>query len=64
MRNEFFAGRIFGVADVVKEFENQRGKECVAMRIDEPRQQRAAVKIDDPGIARLETRQCALVTNR
>ena len=64
MRNEFFAGRIFGVADVVEQFEDQRGQDRVAVRIDEPRQQRAAGEIDDLGVARLEARQRALVADR
>ena len=54
MRDKIFAGRIFGVADVVEQFEDQRGEERVAVRIDEPWQERAAGKIDDLGVARLE----------
>ena len=50
MRYEFLAGRIFGVADVVEQFEDQRGEERVAVRVDEPWQQRAAGKIDDLGV--------------
>ena len=57
MRDEFFTGRIFGVADVVEQFEDQRGEERVAVRIDEARQQRAAAEIDDLGVARLEARR-------
>src|ERR1700733_15061633 len=64
MRDKIFTGRIFGVADVVEQFEDQRGEDRVAMRIDEPWQQRAAFKIDDLCVARLETGQCALIPNR
>ncbi len=34
------------------------------VRIDEPWQERAAGKIDDPDIARLKPRQRALIANR
>ena len=64
MRDELCAGRIFGVADIVEQFENQRGEERVAVRIDKPGQQRAAAKIDDLCIARLERRQRAFVADR
>src|SRR5580693_10130358 len=64
MRDKTFAGRIFGIADVVEQFEDQRGEDRVAVRIDEPWQHRAAVKIDDFGVAGLETGQCALIANR
>jgi hypothetical protein len=64
MTYEFLAGRIFGVADVVEQFEDQRSEERVAVRIDEPWQQCAPGKIDDLGVARPEARQHALVANR
>jgi hypothetical protein len=64
MRDEFFTARIFGVADVVEQFEDQRSEERVAVRIDQARQQRAAGEIDDRGVARLEARQRALVADR
>ena len=64
MRDEFFAGRIFGVADVVEQFGDQRGEDRVAVRIDETWQQRASGEIDDLGVARLEARKRALVADR
>ena len=64
MRDEFFAGRIFGVADVVEQFENQRSQNRVVMRIDQARQQRSAGEIDDLRVTRLEARQRAFVADR
>ena len=51
MRDELFAGRIFGVADVVEQFEDQRSRDRVVVRVDEARQQRAPGEIDDLGVA-------------
>jgi hypothetical protein len=64
MCDKFFTCRIFGITDVVEQFENQRSQDRVAVRIDEARKQRAAREIDDRGIGRLKSRQCALVADR
>ena len=64
MRDELFASRIFGVADIVEQFENQRSQNRVIVRVDQPRKQRTAGEIDDFRVARLETGECALVTDR
>src|SRR5208283_4399682 len=64
MRDEILAGRIFGVADVVEQFEDQRSQNRVVVWIDQARQQRAASEIDYFGVARLETLEGALVADR
>ena len=64
VRDELVAGRIFGVADVVEQFEDQRRQNRVIVRIDQTRQQRAAVEIDDLGVAGPEAGQRALIANR
>ena len=64
MRDKFFAGRIIGVADVVEQFEDQRSRDGVMVRVDQARQEGAADEIDDFGVARLEARQRTLVADR
>ena len=64
MRDEVLARRIFGVADVVEQFGDQRNRDRVAMRVDEARQQRAPVEIDDLRRAGLKAGQFALVADR
>ena len=63
VRDKFFTGRILGVADVVEQFEDQRSRDCVAMRVNEARQQRAPAEIDDPGRIGLEARERVLVAD-
>ena len=64
MRDKVFARRIFGVADVVEQFKDQRSQERMAVGIDESRQGRAAGKIDDRGLAGPEAAHHALVADR
>ena len=63
MRDEFFASWIFGVADVVEQFEDQRSQNRVVVRIDQARQQRAPGKFDHLRVARLEARKRAFVAD-
>jgi hypothetical protein len=64
IRDKLFVSRIFRVADIVQQFENQRSQNRVIVRVDQPRKQRTAGEIDDFRVARLETGECALVTDR
>ena len=59
----FSRSRIFGVADVVEQFEDQRSQNRVVVRIDQARQQRAPGKFDHLRVARLEARKRAFVAD-